>query len=127
MLRIEGRSKPEDVLHELETYNELLPRPGQLACTFLIEIASESERAEKLRAWVGLQEHVFVELDNGERARTEFDPRQVGDGRLSSVQYLRFHCGENVPKALVCDFPGLESRVELSAEQAAALSADLRD
>ena len=38
MLRVERRSREEDVRHELATYNELLGPPGGLGCTLLIEI-----------------------------------------------------------------------------------------
>src|SRR6476660_10284939 len=38
MLRVERIVQPEKVQHEVETYNELLPGPGEVAATLFIEI-----------------------------------------------------------------------------------------
>ena len=54
-----------------------------------------------------------------------FDPRQRGDGRVSSVQYLRFDVGGRVPVAVGVDLPGLDWAVRLTAEQHRALGEDL--
>lgn len=125
MLRVERRTAEADVLHELATYNELIGPPGGLGCTLLIEIDDEGERQRLLRAWRDLPQHVFLELEDGRRVPAGFDPRQVGDERLSSVQYLEFDCGGETPVAIACDHPQLRERATLSEEQRAALAADL--
>ena len=125
MLRIEGRSSEDAIEHELKTYNELLPEDGSLGCTLLIEIDDEAERASKLTAWIDLPKHLYLELEDGTRSQAEFDERQVGDERLSSVQYLRFSCGGIAPVAIVSALEGLELRAELSPVQKKALAADL--
>ena len=78
-----------------------------------------------LREWRDLPRHVYLELEGGGRARAGFDPRQVGDERLSSVQYLKFACERRTPTAIGCDHPALDARVALTAEQRAALASDL--
>ena len=126
MMRAERIVKEESIQHELTTYNELLGRPGELGCSLLIEIADAAERPEKLREWVGLQEHVYVLLEDGSRVRATFDPRQVDDDRLSSVQYLKFPVEDGTPVAVGSDFPTLAMQTMLSPSQKAALLEDLK-
>jgi hypothetical protein len=125
MMRTEQIVKEADILHELETYNELLGGDGELGCTLLIGIEHESERAVKLREWRALPERVYARLADGTRVRPTFDPRQVGDERLSSVQYLKFPVGREAPVALGVDLPGMTGEVELDEDQRMALQEDL--
>ncbi|MEX1369002.1 MAG: DUF3501 family protein [Nannocystaceae bacterium] len=124
MMRVERIVKESEILHELSTYNELLGAPGQLGCTLLIGIDDEKERADKLVAWLALPQHVYVELADGTRVRPSFDPRQVGDTRLSSVQYFKFELPQ-APVAVGVDLPDMQARTELSEAQRAALAEDL--
>jgi hypothetical protein len=125
MLRIERRAAPEDVAHEVATYNELLGGPGELGCSLLIEIEDASERDVKLREWLELPSHVYVEVEGGQRVRGRFDERQISEGRLSSVHYVVFPLDGRQPVAVGCDLPAIEGRTELSTEQRTALAADL--
>ena len=124
MLRTERIVKEADIAHELQTYNELLGGEGELGCTLLIGIDDEAQRDIKLRAWVGLCPHLYAVVD-GARVRPTFDARQVGDERLSSVQYLKFDVGGRAPTALGCDHPELTLEQALTAAQRAVLAADL--
>jgi len=126
MLRVERRGSEADVAHELETYNELLGGQGEFGCTLLIEIEDERERDVLLARWLRLPHHLFAILEDGSRIAASFDERQMGETRLSSVQYLRFPCGE-VPLGLGSDLPGHEVEVTLSSDQRAALAEDLAD
>jgi hypothetical protein len=125
MMRTERIVKEADILHELATYNELLGGPGQLGCTLLIGIDDPTERARKLTEWLALPQHVYAELPGGTRVRATFDPRQVGEERLSSVQYLKLDVGGQVPVALGVDHPGLLAHQALTPEQRRALAEDL--
>lgn len=125
MLRTERITKAADILHEVETYNELLGEPGDLGATLLIEIDDPAVRAQRLVEWRALPEHVAVRLDDGTLARALFDARQRGDDRLSSVQYLRFPVKGRVPVEIVIDLPGLAATTALTAEQRRALAEDL--
>ena len=98
-----------------------------VGCTLLIEIDDPEERAHKLRAWLALPRHLYVRLADGSKVHARFDARQVGEDRLSSVQYLKFPTGGRVPMALGADHPELQGEAPLSAEQQAALAEDLRD
>ena len=125
MLRAERLYREPEVLHELETYNELLGGPGELGCTLLVEIAEPAERDRKLRAWLALPDHLYARLPSGRRVRATYDHRQIGSDRLSSVQYLRFAVEGEAPVALGSDLPALTVEVALSPEQRDALAADL--
>ncbi|MGF1470003.1 MAG: DUF3501 family protein [Sandaracinaceae bacterium] len=125
MVRAEKIVREADILHEIATYNEFLPDPGKLGCSLLIGIEDEAERNDKLRAWKGLLGHIYAKSADGRRIRPTWDPRQVGDDRLSSVQYLVFELGGEPPTAIGLDFPGLEAETELGEETRVALGDDL--
>lgn len=125
MMRAEQIVREADILHELETYNELLGGPGELGCTLLIGIDDPDERAKKLGEWLALPEHVYAELADGTRVRATFDPRQVGEERLSSVQYLKLPVGPQAPVAIGIDLPGLTAHQVLTEDQRRALAEDL--
>jgi hypothetical protein len=126
MARAERLYRDPEIQHEIDTYNELLGEPGELGCSLLIEIPDPAERDARLRAWRELPGHLYAKLEDGRRVRALYDRRQVGDDRLSSVQYLRFPVGGAAPVAVGTDLAGLELETELTAEQRAALAADLR-
>ncbi len=127
MMRVEQIVKESDIQHEIDTYNELIGGPGELGCSLLIEIDSPSERDKLLSAWLGLPEHLYLELENGEKAYAVFDRRQVGDTRLSSVQYLKFDTKGSLPVAVGADHPELTDEVKLNDSQRQALAQDLSD
>lgn len=125
MMRTEKIVREAEILHELKTYNELLHDGGKLGCSLLIGIDSEAERHVLLREWMGLCDHIYAELPDGTRVRPTYDARQVGDERLSSVQYLAFPLGPQAPVAIGIDHPKIEVRAALSDEQRDALQTDL--
>jgi len=125
MMRLEQIVREKDIQHEIDTYNALLGDPGELGCTLLIEIDDAAERNEKLRAWLSLPEHLYLKLEGAGEARALWDKAQVGDTRLSSVQYIKFRVGAHAPLAIGCDHPALQLEVPLSPEQRQTLAADL--
>jgi hypothetical protein len=125
MLRAEAKSSEDDVRHELDTYNELLGEDGELGCTLLIEIDDALQRDLVLRRWRALPEHLYARTLDGRRVYARYDARQVGEDRLSAVQYLKFAVGGEAPIALGTDLPGLEFEVEIGAATRAALVQDL--
>jgi hypothetical protein len=123
MMRIERIVKEDDIQHELDTYNELIHSAGTIGCTLLVGIDDEALR--ELQEWMGLNEHIYAKLPDGGLARPTWDPRQVGDTRLSSVQYLSFPLGPEAPVAIGIEMPGIEAETELSDAQRDALRDDL--
>jgi hypothetical protein len=90
MLRIERIVKPQDIRHELDTYNELVPGPGQLSASLLIEYGTPEERAVHLRELLGIENHVWLVVDGTAPVPAAFDARQISTDRVSSVQYIKF-------------------------------------
>ncbi|HEX9399185.1 MAG TPA: DUF3501 family protein [Anaeromyxobacter sp.] len=125
MVRAERMTGEPEIRHELDTYNELLGREGELGVSLLIELPEPEERDLKLREWLALPRHLYLRLDDGEKARATYDARQVGTDRLSSVQYLKFDVRGHVPVAAGSDLPQLQAETALTAEQRDALAADL--
>ena len=125
MIRSERIVRESEILHEINTYNELLGNDGELGCTLLIEIEDAEVRNEKLRQWWVLPEKIYLVLENGTRVAATFDERQRGDGRLSSVQYLKFNTNGLVPFAALVDLPDLTAETRLTSEQREALRTDV--
>lgn len=127
MMRTEQIVKEDAIVHEIDTYNELIGGPGEIGCVLLIEVETAEERAVKLVEWLDLPQHLYAELEDGTKVRPTYDERQVGDTRVSSVQYLIFETGGRVPVALGSDLPALTIRTTLTDVQKAAIEEDLKD
>lgn len=125
MMRAERIVKQASIDHEIETYNELLGGDGELGCTLFIEIETAQERDVLLRCWLGLPYHLYALMADKSKVRPSFDKRQVGDERLSSVQYLKFDTGGQLPLALGSDMAALTLEHRLNQSQLTALAEDL--
>lgn len=125
MIRTENTTNEPGIQHEMTTYNELLGDKGELGCTLLIEIDDPAKRAELLARWMDLPGTLYLETLNGTRVPAQFDPRQVGEGRISSVHYLKFRLGDQVPRKVGCSHPDINADATLTPEQTAALCQDL--
>jgi hypothetical protein len=90
MVRAERIVKEPEILHELETYSELLPAPDELSATMLIEFPVKEERDVRLVQMLGLDKHLRIEFEGAGAAFATFDQRQIDVERISSVQFVRF-------------------------------------
>lgn len=125
MMRAEKIVRENDIQHEITTYNELLGAKRELGCTLLIEIDEPALRAQRLREWLSLPDHLYVRTSDGAKCRPRYDRAQVGDDRLSSVQYLVFPVPTGEPVAVGADHPALTVEALLTDEQQRALTGDL--
>ena len=91
----------------------------------MIGIDDPAARAEKLREWQGLNDRIYAAMADGRRVKPTWDPRQVGEERLSSVQYLTFAFGEEAPVTIGIDMPEVAGETTLSNAQREALREDL--
>lgn len=132
MLRTERISKEAAIQHEIDTYNDLVPKPGQLSATAMIEYPDPSERDAMLEKLVGVEAKFYVEVD-GERCYSESDLRTVKAERTTAVHYLRFPLSETVQAAIKArrpgvavgiDHPAYRASVELDTVAVASLSED---
>jgi hypothetical protein len=132
MLRVEGITSDEAIQAELDVYNTLMPDEQSLSATLFLEIPRDEDAKEALHRFIGIDEHVTLEI-GPHRARASFEPgRQEGD-RISAVQYTRYPLSDEAKAALRTagtklavdiDHPSYRRRAELSEEMRAALAAD---
>jgi len=135
ILRTERIFEDAAINAEVETYNELLPRPGELFATLLIEYADPAERDAELARLVGLERHLWMVLD-GRRVGARFDERQMSADQISAVQFIAFPLGPDADRfgelaaagrvEVDADHPHLSVRAPIEGPLAAALSDDLR-
>lgn len=132
MMRIERIVRPQDIAHEVATYNELIPARGGLCATLLIEYETSAERDVKLRELLGLERHLWVEVAGAGRTPALFDQRQIATDRISAVQYLKFRLTDAQQKnwrqgaSLVSDHPHYQAQRQLTEAELAELEADFR-
>jgi Protein of unknown function (DUF3501) len=135
ILRTERIFEDAAINAEVETYKELLPRPGELFATLLIEYAEPAERDVQLARLVGLERHLWMVLD-GRRVAARFDQRQMSPDQISAVQFIAFPLGDEAGRfgelaaagkvAIEVDHPRLSLRVPIEGPLATALADDLR-
>jgi len=125
LMRAERIVKEQDILHEIATYESVLGAAGELACTLLIELDAGQESDSKLREWHDLPEHIYLRLADGRLVRPVVDEGQRDAVRISSVQYLKFQVGRELPVALGIDRPDMCCETVLNDDQRNALDEDL--
>ncbi len=125
MLRTERITREAAILHELETYNALIPRAQELSATLFIEIEDRAERDTFLTAARGFERHVAIVVD-GERQPGVWEPSRELEDRASAVLYLRFPLSDGAAEAFrdaakgARDVAGLELVVTHPAYAASA-------
>jgi len=125
MMRVERIVRERDILQEVDTYDSLLGGAGELACTLLVELDDPLERTLKLHEWLSLPEYVYLRMPDGMQVRATVDEEQRDTERISSVQYLKFEVGSDIPVAVGIDLAGISCASSLSDDQRAALTEDL--
>jgi hypothetical protein len=130
MMRAERMVKPEDIAHEVATYNELIPGANQLSATLMVEYIDAGERDLRLRELLGLENHLWLE-SGGQRSPAQFDGRQISAERLSSVQFVKFSLSPQQAAKfshgarLIADHPCYRAEHVFTAEQWCTLAEDL--
>jgi hypothetical protein len=133
MLRTERISREGAILHEIETYNDLVPGERQLSATVMIEIDDKGERDAFLAAARGMEKDLALLVD-GERFGAEWEKTRELPDKLSAVLYLKFTLSERAVAAvkgrrakcaLVVESAAYAARAELGSEVVASLADDL--
>jgi hypothetical protein len=132
MLRTERISQEKAILHELETYNELVPGDHELSATIFVEYPEREQRERMLRELSGLETSFFFEV-RGERAELVPDRRGTDSTRTMAVHYVKFvlpeeserslRAGEG-PAVLGVEHPAYQARTELSPKTLLSLRDD---
>jgi hypothetical protein len=122
MLRTERITREDAILHELETYNELIPARDELSVTFFIEYPDSEERERMLAALAGVEDKFYLEV-SGTRVPVHNETRGTMSDRTTAVQYAKFplpaalaavlRSREKAAIALGVEHPAYRARTEL--------------
>jgi hypothetical protein len=136
MARAEKMLRDEQIAHEVETYNALIPELGELSATLLIELTSDDQLREWLPKLVGIHRAIaFVLADGSEvRGKADDEERLIRDDTTPAVHFLKFRFSPAQveafaagPVRIVVDHPAYREDIELSETQRDELLRDLRD
>ena len=135
MLRTERITREASVLHEIETYNELLGGPGELGATVMIGVADATERDAFLVRAKGIERHLVLDID-GHAVRATWDPLRVLPDQASAVLYVKFALPEAARAALesgkaevafVVDHPDVALRAPVARDVVVSLAEESGD
>jgi hypothetical protein len=138
MARAERMLRDEQIAHEVDTYNDLIPEAGELSGTLFLELTSDEALREWLPRLVGIEFHVAFALSDetvvyGKPSDAD-EERLTRDDTTAAVHYLRFAftpaqvgAFEKGPVRVVADHPEYHHETTLDGVQHAALVADLID
>jgi Protein of unknown function (DUF3501) len=97
MARAEKMATDEQIQHELDVYNRLLPGPGELSATLFLELRSEGELRTWLPQLVGIERSVELRIGpDGSAVSVTSTPEEEHDAHLTrptttaAVHYIRF-------------------------------------
>ena len=135
MLRTEHITKEQGIIHELDTYNELVPSDDELSMTLFIEIDERTQRDRMLALLAGMEENVRLEIDGDAfGAMAGHRDGQVPE-RTTAVQYYKITLSKDAADrlrkgtaervAVVVDHPAYRARAELGGEMLRELAGDL--
>ena len=135
MLRAERITDLDAVREEVAVYNGLLPQPGELSATMLIEITQPEHVAERLLSFLGIDEAVRLHIGTAHHLPAVFEPGRSRADKLSAVQYVRFavpaaarreFLDASVAVRLAVEHPSYRAETALEGRVRASLCDDLR-
>ena len=134
MARAEKMLRDDQIAHEVQTYNAIVPDDGQLSCTLFIELDDEWKLREWLPRLVGIEDALRIRLADGTEV-AGYDPeadRLTRGDITAAVHFLKFDFDDAArtqflaaPATLVLDHPQLSIETPLDPTQLAELRADL--
>jgi hypothetical protein len=138
MCRAERITDDARIQDEIDVYGALLPRPGELSATLMIEIEDKDRIKPVLDRFMGIDtgQHVWMQVGKEFAIPAEFEAGHSDEerGKLSAVHFVRFafpdparRAFRDAPVFLVVDHPAARARTELSVEAKAALIEDLEE
>ena len=135
MVRAERIVDDAKIAEEVEVYNALLPQPGELSATLMIEIEDTSQIKPVLDKLLGIDTRGYVKLTVGSRVIPgDFEAGHSDEerGKLSAVHFVRFALPPEARAsfatsevALVVEHPNERARTVLANETRRSLLDDL--
>ena len=102
MMLAERLVHDDAIQHEIDTYNQLLPEPNELAATMFIELPDQNSIREEITKFHGVNNGEAVFLESGdEKLPGDFAAGQSDNRRISAVQYVRFRFNEQQREAFI--------------------------
>ena len=136
MLRIEKIFEEDGITQEIEAYAPLMPDGSNWKATMMIEYPDVNERKRELARLIGVEDHLFVEVEGHARvyAIADEDMDRENDEKTSAVHFVRFELNPAMCAAvkagasvkLGCDHTNYPAHLNSPAESLASLSSDLR-
>jgi hypothetical protein len=135
MVRAERIVDETKMAEEIGVYNALLPHPGELSATLMIEIADAAEIKPVLDKLLGIDTRDYVTMTVGPHMIVgDFEAGHSDEerGKLSAVHFIRFALPLEARErfgtsevALVVEHPNARARTVLSPETKRSLLEDL--
>jgi len=135
MLRIEKVFEEEGILQEIEAYAPLVPDGSNWKATMMIEYPDVNERKRELARLIGVEDHMFVEVEGQPRvyAIADEDLDRENDEKTSAVHFVRFELTPAMCAALKagasvkmgCDHTNYPAHLSVAPETLASLAGDL--
>jgi uncharacterized protein DUF3501 len=132
MLRVERITREDAILHEIATYNELVPEAHELSATIFLEYPDAGERERMLTLLAGVESKFYVDV--GEvRVHVIGDHRNDRTDRTLAVHYVKFPLGAalvgalrdgSAPVAVGVDHPHYRTHVQLGEPTLESLRRD---
>lgn len=135
MLRLEKIFEEEGIQQEIDAYVPLMPNGSNWKATMLIEYPDVNERKCELARLIGVEDHMFVEVEGHARvyAIADEDMDRENDEKTSAVHFVRFELNPAMCAAvkagasvkLGCDHTHYPAHMTIPAEALASLASDL--
>lgn len=139
MLRTERITKEAAILHEIATYNDLVPGAAELSATMFVEIPGAATRERRLVELAGLEGKIALDV-LGTKIAARYETRGVLPDRTTAVHYIKFPLGKDLAARLVArakepngamffllEHPMLSARKEIPAVTLRSVAEDLLD
>lgn len=136
MIRAEKITDLDKIKEEVDVYNALIPDPGELSATFLIEIEEQSNIRNDLLKFSGIDEAVYLQIGKKHKVRAIFEEGHSKEDKISAVQYVRFHLTPEEREAFIAgreesflsvEHSNYQARAKIPEETRESLSRDLTE
>lgn len=134
MVRAERIVADARVQEEIDVYNDLIPDPGELSATMMIEIEDKALIKPELDRLMGIDsgEYVWLRIGRDWTIPGQFEAGHSKEDKIAAVHFVRFALPPEVraafarePVSLVVAHPNYRAQAELSSELRAELLEDL--
>lgn len=136
MLRIEKIFEEEGIQAEIDAYAPLVPDGRNWKATMLLEYPDVNERKRELARLIGVEDHMFVEVEGHARVSSiaDEDLDRENEEKTSAVHFVRFEFTPPMVQAiqagaavkLGCDHRNYPAHVAIAPETLASLAGDLK-